>query len=125
MREFWLPYWRGVVPDEIFRGGLLHQLPAQCDLRSGRDPDDAAVCAAKGRSGAFPDFQRERPEAGAWIRPILRPRRGGAQGGAPGIAWPVPSRSGAEDDTSQLRLHPVATSIERWHLTEDAWRLPL
>ncbi len=41
-------------------------------LRSGRAPHDIAVCPATGRGGAFPDFQRQRPEAGAWICHLLR-----------------------------------------------------
>ena len=78
--ELWVPHRRSIVSDQIFRGGVFHQLPPQRDLWFRSAQDDVAVCSAEGGTGAFPDFQRERPEAGAGLRP---PTTRGAQRSRP------------------------------------------
>ena len=69
MREFWLPHWRGVVPDQVFRGSVVHQFPSQRDLRTGRALDDTAVCAAKRRGWRIFGFSVRKAESWKPSRP--------------------------------------------------------
>ena len=72
VRELWFPYWRGIVSDEIFRGGIFHQLPPQRDLwfRGAR----TTLQFALQRAGLahFRIFSAEGPEAGAGLPRLLR-----------------------------------------------------
>src|SRR4029077_11211011 len=72
MCELWFPHWRGIVPDQVFRRSILHQLQPQRDLRLRGAHDDAAVCPAESGAGAFSYLQRERPETRPGPRRLLR-----------------------------------------------------
>src|SRR6185369_3850440 len=72
MCELWFPHWRGIVPDQVFRRRILHQLQPQRDLRLRGAHDDAAVCPAESGAGAFSYLQRERPETRPGPRRLLR-----------------------------------------------------
>ena len=74
VRALRLPHRRSFVPDEIFRGGFVHQFPPQREVRLRRAGHHLAVRSAKIWTGAFAALQR--PRAESWRRagiPITPP----------------------------------------------------
>src|SRR5882724_11275796 len=74
MRAFWFSHWRSFLPDQIFRRGFLHQLPAQRYVWTRRGLDHIAVRFAEDRPGPLPYLQRKGPQADHNGSGLLRPR---------------------------------------------------
>jgi glycosyltransferase involved in cell wall biosynthesis len=65
-------YRRSVVPHEVFRRSLVHQLPAQRHLWTGRAAHHDAICAADMGARPLPDLQLERPQTRNQRHDVLR-----------------------------------------------------